>query len=331
MLAHLAAPLPRWLSGILLDGIYATASRVLAVMLPPMTIFFLLFTLLEDVGYLPRMAFLMDGCLCRCGGCGKQALTMCMGLGCNAVGVTGCRIIGSPRERLLAMLTNSMIPCNGRFPTLIVLAGLFSGPSAAAAVVALWVVAGVLGAMLTSGAMSKTVLRHRQSVFLMEMPPLRCPRLGTMLMRALWDRTAKIALRALTVAAPAGAVLWLLSRGDTLEKCAAILEPVGVAMGMNGLLLLAFILSFPANELLIPVVAMVLSVSAADSAAVLLSAGVTPKMALCAAAFTVFHWPCGTTVLTIHQESGKLRYTLAAVLLPSLVGILLCMTLNLLL
>ena len=326
--------MPRWLSGILLDGIYTTATTVLAVMLPPVSIFFLLFTLLEDTGYLPRMAFLLDGCLCRCGGCGKQALTMCMGLGCNAVGVTGCRIISSPRERLLAVLTNAMIPCNGRFPTLIALAGLFLPAPAAAAGVALCVVLGVLGAMAVSGVLSKTALRHEQSLFLMEMPPLRRPRLAAMLMRALWDRTLGIALRALQVAAPAGAVLWLLSQGAILPRLASVLDPMGELLGMNGILLLAFALSFPANELLIPTVAMILAAGGThqggDSVATLLCAGVTPWMALCAAVFTVFHWPCGTTVLTVYKETGKLRYTIGAVLLPTLVGILLCMLLNLL-
>ncbi len=327
----LTAAWPRWLSGILLDGIYACTGRVLAVMLPPMTIFFLLFTLLEDVGYLPRMAFLLDGAMCRCGGCGKQALTMCMGLGCNAVGVTGCRIISSPRERLLAILTNAMIPCNGRFPTLIVLAGLFCPPSAAAVGVALCVVAGVLGAMAASGVLSKTALRHQQSIFLMEMPPLRSPRLGSMLIRSLWDRTAQIALRAVIVAAPAGAVLWLLAQGRVLGPIAAFLEGAGSLLGLNGVLLLAFLLSFPANELLLPSVAMILAVSAQNSGALLLEAGVTPKMALCAAVFTVFHWPCGTTVLTVYQETGKPSQAAAAVLLPTIVGILLCIVLNLLL
>ena len=323
---------PPWLRGILLDGVYATVARVLAVMLPPMTLFFLLFTLLEEIGYLPRMAFLLDGCLCRCGGCGKQALTMCMGLGCNAVGVAGCRIIRSPRERLLAILTNGMIPCNGRFPTLILLAGLFCSPTMAAVWVALSVVAGVLGAMATSKVLSKTVLRHAQSLFVMEMPPLRLPRMGTVL-RSLWDRTAQIALRAITVAAPAGAVIWLLARGNMLSICAGWLDPLGMALGMNGLLLLAFFLSFPANELLLPIVALGLTSastlgSIADGGAMLLQWGITPKMALCAAVFTVFHWPCGTTVLTVRKETGKWRYAFGAMALPTVIGVALCLLLR---
>lgn len=192
---------PAWLRGALIDGMFATCARVMAVMLPPMAIFFPLFTILEDVGYLPRMAFLLDRPMCRCGGCGKQALTLCMGLGCNAVGVMGCRIISSPRERLAAILTNAMVPCNGRFPTLILLGSLFFPDAGAAVIVALGIVLGVLGAMGTSGLLSKTVLRHEKSTFLMEMPPLRRPRIGQILVRSLIDRTLFVAGRALKVAA----------------------------------------------------------------------------------------------------------------------------------
>ena len=331
----ITAGLPRWLRGIALDGIYATVARVLTVMLPPMTLFFLLFTLLEDVGYLPRMAFLLDGPMCRCGGCGKQALTMCMGLGCNAVGVTGCRIIHSPRERLLAILTNAMIPCNGRFPTLIVLASLFCDPSVAAVWVALSVVAGVLGAMAATKFLSKTILRHHKSLFLMEIPPLRLPHIATVLQN-LWERTVRIVWRAVTVAAPAGALLWLLAQGDGLLCFARWLDPIGKILGMNGLLLVAFLLSFPANELLLPVMALALcsdyaGAQMADSGLLLLQAGITPGMALCAGIFTVFHWPCGTTVLTVQKETGKWRYGIAAILLPTGMGMLLCALVNLLL
>ena len=331
----ITAGLPRWLRGIALDGIYATVARVLTVMLPPMTLFFLLFTLLEDVGYLPRMAFLLDGPMCRCGGCGKQALTMCMGLGCNAVGVTGCRIIHSPRERLLAILTNAMIPCNGRFPTLIVLASLFCDPSVAAVWVALSVVAGVLGAMAATKFLSKTALRHHKSLFLMEIPPLRLPHIATVLQN-LWERTVRIVWRAVTVAAPAGALLWLLAQGDGLLCFARWLDPIGKILGMNGLLLVAFLLSFPANELLLPVMALALcsnyaGAQMADSGLLLLQAGITPGMALCAGIFTIFHWPCGTTVLTVQKETGKWRYGIAAILLPTGMGMLLCALVNLLL
>lgn len=327
--------IPDPLHSILLDGAYATCARVLSVMLPPMAIFFPLFSLLEDVGYLPRMAFLLDGGMRRCGGCGKQALTMCMGIGCNAVGVTGCRIIQSPRERLLAILTNSMIPCNGRFPTLIVLAGLAFGKWAAFAVGGC-VLLGVLGAMLTSGVLSKTALRHTCSHFLMEIPPLRRPRVGQILVRSLIDRTLCIAGRALRVAAPAGVILWFLTNGGSLQLLGKVLEPVGVFFGMNGVILLAFVLSLPANELLFPVILM--TVTGAKS---LQGLGVTDIVAilseltfeniLCMMIFTVFHWPCATTIATIWKETADHRKTAAAVILPTAVGMMLCAVLHFLL
>ncbi len=313
-----AAAWPHWLRGILLDGIYTTATRVLAVMLPPMAIFFPLFTILEDVGYLPRMAFLLDGKMRRCGGCGKQALTLCMGLGCNAVGVTGCRIIDSPRERLTAILTNAMVPCNGRFPALILLAGMLCPVGWSALAVAGAVVLGILGAMAASGVLSKTALRHSQSVFLMELPPLRRPRFGQILMRSLLDRTLHVALRALSVAAPAGAVIWLLSHTGCLGAITAFFAPLGKLMGMNGGLLTAFLLSIPANELLIPSVALV---SGAGMP-------LTAPTALCAMVFTVFHWPCATTLLTVYKETHSLKQTAVAFFLPTAVGVLLCMLLN---
>lgn len=327
--------LPEWLVGLALDGVYATAARVMAVMLPPMAIFFPLFTFLEDVGYLPRMAFLLDGGMAKCGGCGKQALTLCMGLGCNAVGVTGCRIIDSPRERLLAILTNAMVPCNGRFPTLILLGGLFFSGAGGALAAALCVVLGILGAMGTSGVLSRTVLRHEPSVFLMEIPPLRKPRLGQILIRSLVDRTAHIALRALKVAAPAGAALWLLARTELLGTFAAALDPFGRFMGMDGVILLAFLLAVPANELLIPVIMLVLTGAGSlqgigEEGSLLLGAGWTVKTAVCTMLFALFHWPCATTLMTIRAETGSKKTTAAAFLLPTAVGIVLCAVVNLL-
>ncbi len=323
--------LPNGLRGILLDGAYATSARVISVMLPPMAIFFPLFSLLEDVGYLPRMAFLLDGGMRRCGGCGKQALTMCMGLGCNAVGVTGCRIIQSPRERLLAILTNAMIPCNGRFPTLILLAGLAFGKWAPLAVGGC-VIAGVLGAMLTSGILSKTALKHKCSHFLMEIPPLRRPRIGQILVRSLLDRTLRIAGRALMVAAPAGMLLWVLAQFGCLQVLGNWLDPVGVLLGMNGIILLGFVLSLPANELLIPVILMTMTgvgtlhgVGASDAA---MFAGWSMETLLCTMVFTLFHWPCATTILTVFKETGSNKKTAAAVILPTAVGVMICMVLH---
>ena len=330
LLSRCLSGAPWWLRGIVADGLYATSARVISVMLPPMAIFFPLFTLLEDLGYLPRAAFVLDRPLERCGACGKQALTMCMGLGCNAAGVTGCRIIDSPRERTLAILTNAMVPCNGRFPTLIVLGSLFFPRVGAAGVVALCVVLGVAGAMGTSWILSRTALKGTPSRFLMEMPPFRRPRVGRILVRSILDRTGKIALRALKVAAPAGAVLWLLANTPWMGAAAELLDPIGKFLGMNGVILLGFCLSLPANELLLPVVLMALtsngslqSAAALDSA-LLLEAGWSWQTAVCTMVFTLFHWPCATTLMTIRRETGSVAKTAAAFLLPAALGAALC-------
>ena len=324
---------PVWLSGLLIDGIYATCARVISVMLPPMAIFFPLFTVLEDVGYLPRMAFLLDRGMSRCGGCGKQALTLCMGLGCNAVGVTGCRIIDSPRERLAAILTNAMVPCNGRFPTLILLGSLFFSGAGGAAMVAGGVVLGVLGAMAATGVLSKTALKQEPSAFVMELPPLRRPRFGQILIRSLLDRTLFVAGRALWVAAPAGAVLWVLANTGWLSAWASFLEPAGRMLGMDGVILLGFLFALPANELLLPVILMTLSgagdlTAASASGELLLTAGWTWQTAVCVMVFTLFHWPCATTLMTVHKETGSIAKTAAAFLLPTAVGVGLCLLLN---
>ena len=333
LLDQLFSAAPYWFRGILLDGAYATAARVLSVMLPPMAIFFPLFTLLEDVGYLPRMAFLLDGGMRRCGGCGKQALTMCMGFGCNAVGVTGCRIIDSPRERTLAVLTNAMIPCNGRFPTLILLAGLLSSDGAAL-IVALSITAAVCGVMASSMLLSKTCLRHQESSFVMEIPPLRRPAVGQVLVRSLLDRTLVISSRALAVAAPAGVLLWILGNTGWLQSVAAFLDPAARLLGMNGVIFLAFILSFPANELLFPVILLTVSrawtqlgAGAADIGAVF--SGWSVETIVCTIVFTLFHWPCATTVMTVFKETRSYKKTAAAIALPTAVGILLCLILHL--
>ena len=335
-LSYLLAPLPWWLKGALVDGMYATCARVIAVMLPPMAIFFPLFTILEDIGYLPRMAFLLDPCMARCGGCGRQALTMCMGLGCNAVGVMGCRIIDSPRVRLSAILTNAMVPCNGRFPTLILLGSLFFPDAGAALVVAFCVALGAVGAMAVSGVLNKTVLRSKSGTFLMEIPPFRRPRLGQILVRSLLDRTLFVAGRALTVAAPAGVLLWALSKSSMLSTLASFIEPAGLLLGMNGIILLGFIFSFPANELLIPVILMALTQTqslqlAAGLGGEMLLGFMTWQMAVCTMVFTLFHWPCSTTLMTVYHETRSIVKTAAALILPTAVGCTLCILLNLLL
>lgn len=333
LLKSVTAFLPWWLGGILIDGIYRTTTQVIAVMLPPMAIFFPLFTLLEDIGYLPRMAFLLDRPMSRCGGCGKQALTMCMGLGCNAVGVTSCRIIDSPRERLAAILTNAMIPCNGRFPTLIILGSIFFGNVTGGVLVAGCVLLGVLAAMVMTRVVTKTVQNQESAAFLMELPPIRKPRIGKILVDALLHRTLHVASRALSVAAPAGAVLWLLANTPLLSKLAIFLEPLGLLLGMNGVILLAFVLSLPANELLFPIILMVLTgmgtlYDGVLSGEQLLSMGWTWQIALCTMVFTVFHWPCGTTLLTIYKETGSIIKTAAAFILPTAVGVMLCLLLR---
>lgn len=339
---------PATLSGLLLDGIYATVARVVSVMLPPMAIFFPLFTLLEDVGYLPRAAFLLDRPMATCGSCGKQALTMCMGLGCNAAGVTGCRIIDSPRERLIAILTNALLPCNGRFPSLILLSVLFlgglSGSFTAALFVTGFVILGVMLTMLSSRLLSKTILKGQSSTMVLEMPPFRRPRVGQIVLRSILDRTIFVLGRAAAVSAPAGILLWCgvhvqWDGVSLLAHCARVLEgPAGI-MGLTGPILLGFLLSFPANELFFPVLIMTLTgvstlsggVGTAETEALLAASGWTMETVLCTMVFTVFHWPCGTTLLTIYKETGKLRWTAAAFLLPTLWGILLCTVLHLLL
>lgn len=337
LLKRLCSSLPWWLSGVLVDGMYATAGRVICVMLPPMAIFFPLFTILEDIGYLPRMAFLLDHGMHRCGGCGKQALTMCMGLGCNAVGVTGCRIIDSPRERTAAILTNAMVPCNGRFPALIVLGSLFFPDVGAAVLVAACVALGMVEAMAVSGVLCKTALQGEESTFLMEMPPFRRPRLGQILVRSVLDRTLQVALRALYVAVPAGAVLWILANTGVLTWLAGVFNPAGVLLGMNGAILVAFLFSLPANELLLPVLIMILTGAGSLQAAagfgnsLLLTSGMVWQTAVCTMVFTLFHWPCATTLITIQRETGSMKKTAAAFFLPTAVGIVLCLMLKLLL
>jgi len=257
-----------------------------------------------------------------------------MGLGCNAVGVMGCRIIDSPRERLAAILTNAMVPCNGRFPTLIILGSVFFPGVGSAFVVAACVALGMVGAMAASGVLSKTFLKGESSTFVMEMPPFRRPRLGQILVRSLIDRTVKIALRALKVAAPMGALLWILGNTEMMAQFAVFLNPLGQMLGMNGVILLAFILSLPANELLIPVIMMTVTgagslVGVADvSGALLTGSGITWQMALCTMVFTLYHWPCATTLLTIHRETGSIKKTAAAFILPTAVGMLLCVILR---
>ena len=341
----IAAGLPVWLHDALIFGVYRMTAWVVSVMLPPMAIFFPLFTFLEDVGYLPRMAFNLDKPFEQCRACGKQALTMAMGFGCNAAGVVGCRIIDSPRERLLAILTNSFVPCNGRFPILIFLLGAFFS-SGNSLVSALWLLGSVcLGVAATLGAtrlLSATVLRGEPSSYVLELPPYRKPQLRKILVRSLLDRTAFVLGRAAAVAAPAGLILWLLgniSVGDfsLLRYLSDAIDPVGRFFGMDGVILLAFVLGFPANETVIPIAMMIYlaegtlsrTLSASAMSGILFANGWTAKTAACVIVFTLMHWPCSTTLLSIKKETGSWKWTALAAALPTLCGMLLCMLINL--
>lgn len=332
---------PPWLQGLLVDGMFRTLAWVVAVMLPPMAIFFPLFTLLEDAGYLPRVAYNLDRPFQACRACGKQALTMCMGLGCNAAGVVGCRIIDSERERLLAVLTNSLMPCNGRFPALIALMTMFFSLSGSTLAAALLLTAALMLCVgLTFGAtwlLSVTVLRGKPSAFALELPPYRAPQVGQVLVRSVFDRTLFVLGRAAAVAAPAGMVLWALANAhpggvSLLTRCAAALNPLGQVMGMDGVLLLAFVLGFPANEIVLPIAVMGYlaqgslsdALGLAQMHALLTANGWTWTTAVSAVLFFLLHWPCSTTLWTIRRETGSAKWTLLAALLPTALGMALC-------
>ena len=340
---------PWWVQGALVDGVYRTAAWVVAVMLPPMAIFFPLFTLLEDAGLLPRAAFLMDRFFRASGGSGRQSLTMCMGFGCNACGVTGCRIIDSHRERLVAILTNAFVPCNGRFPTLIALISLFFlggtlglGRSLLATALFLaCILFAVAMTLLSSRLLTATVLRGQLSAFSLELPPYRMPRVGQVLVRSLLDRTLFVLGRAVTVAAPAGLLIWILGSvsvgGVTLlTALAAALDGPGRLMGLDGMVLLAFLLGFPANEIVLPVLLMgylqtgTLTAygSLAELSAVLTANGWTTQTAVCMLVLCLLHFPCGTTCLTILRETGSARWTALAAALPTAMGAALCMAIH---
>ncbi len=340
---------PWWLEGALVDGMYRTVAWVVSVMLPPMAIFFPLFTLLEDAGYLPRVAFNLDHFFQRSGAHGRQSLTMCMGLGCNACGVMGCRIIQSPRERLIAILTNAFMPCNGRLPTLIALismffvtgSGLWSSLGSAAALMGTIVLA-VAMTLWASRLLAGTVLRGEPSSFSLELPPYRTPQVGQVLVRSILDRTLFVLGRAVSVAAPAGLLIWAAANvsigGESiLLRLAGLLQPLGGLMGLDGVILLAFLLGFPANEIVVPCILMgYLSAgsltdygSLAELRGLLAANGWTAATALSAMLFTLFHFPCGTTCLTIWRETKSAKWTILAVALPTAIGAVLCTAVHL--
>lgn len=348
--AFMAVNAPQLLHGILVLGVYRVLAWVISVMLPPMAIFFPLFTLLEDFGYLPRIAYNLDRPFQCCKACGKQALTMAMGFGCNAAGVTGCRIIDSPRERLIAILTNSFVPCNGRLPALVTLITLFfTGASSAgpisslrpALILTFFILTGVAATFFVSRLLSATVLKGMPSSFTLELPPYRRPQIGRVIWRSILDRTLFILGRAAAVAAPAGLVIWILANvsiGDIslLARFSGYLDPIGRLMGMDGVILMAFILGLPANEIVIPIIIMTYTSQGtliepgnlSDLHMLLISQDWTWVTALCTMVFFLFHWPCSTTLMTIKKETGSLKWTCLAVLLPTACGVILCMAIT---
>ena len=345
-----AIRMPNMITDALLSGMYRTTAWVVAVMLPPMAIFFPLFTLLEDLGVLPRIAFNLDKGFARCNACGKQALTMCMGFGCNAAGVVGCRIISGKRERLIAILTNSFVPCNGRFPMLIALISLFlagrgggsaAGSLTAAGVLALVVVFSAAATLAVSFILSKTLLRGESSAFTLELPPYRVPRIGQVIVRSVLDRTLHVLGRAAAVAAPWGLAVYALANisagGETLLSWfCSWLDPAARLIGLDGVILAAFVLGLPANELVIPIMLMAYTSgsclteisSYAALSEVLSGNGWTAMTAVSAVLFTLMHSPCSTTLLTIKKETGSIGWTAAAAVIPTAAGIGLLAVLN---
>lgn len=336
---------PPVIVSLLMDGIYKTTAWVVAVMLPPMAIFFPLFTLLEDLGYLPRIAFNMDSMFKGAGCHGKQCLTMCMGIGCNACGVTGCRIIDSPRERLIAIITNSFMPCNGRFPAIIaIITVFFAGTAAAplnslltALILMLVILLGVFATIGVSKLLSLTLLKGEASSFTLELPPYRSPQIGKIIVRSILDRTLFVLGRAVVVAAPAGLIIWLLANievGNTslISYATNFLDPFARILGMDGIILAAFILGFPANEIVIPIMIMLYTntgvLTDADSLSQMLSLftanGWTVTTALCVIVFYLMHFPCSTTCISIYKETKSLKWTLVSFFTPLLCGFLLC-------
>lgn len=334
---------PAWLHGVLVLGLYRGLAWVVSVMLPPMAIFFPCFTLLEDLGYLPRVAFNLDRFFKKAGAHGKQALTMSMGFGCNAAGIIACRIIESPREKMIAILTNNFVPCNGRFPTLIAVSTIFMGGAvgytygtmAAAGTVVLLVLVGIATTLAVSWFLSKTMLKGETSSFTLELPPYRIPQIGQVIVRSIFDRTLFVLYRAVVIAAPAGALIWILANvmvGDRsiVAHTAAWLDPFGRMLGMDGFIILAFILGLPANEIVLPILIMsylatgsMLELDSLDALRkLLLDQGWTWLTALNVLLFSLLHFPCATTLLTIRKETNSLKWPVVAFLLTTCVAIL---------
>ena len=341
-----AINLPDWLSSMLISGIYQTLTWIISVMLPPMAIFFPLFTFLEDLGYLPRIAFNTDGFFKKCSCSGKQMITMCMGFGCNSAGVTGCKIINSPREKLIAILTNNFVPCNGRFPFLITIATIFIagtingiGASIVSTLAVIFVIIlGIFCSLIVSKILSKTILKGMPSSFVLELPPYRKPQFGKILIRSIFDRTLFVLGRAISVAAPAGLVIWLFANiginGESLLTLVAnFLDPFAKILGLDGYILTAFIFGIPANEIVLPIILMCYLggnslVNMEDSFSIgqiLIQDGWNILTAINVLIFTCLHFPCATTLLTIKKETGSLKWTALSFLLPTICGIVICL------
>ena len=338
---------PWWLTGLVWHGVFRGLAWVVSVMLPPMAIFFPVFTILEDLGYLPRVAFNLDWLFRKAGAHGKQALTMAMGFGCNAAGVTSTRIIDSPRERLLAILTNNFVPCNGRFPTLIMLAVIFVAaafPPAVAALAAAGAVVAVvlLGVGFTLGvswALSRSLLSGESSAFTLEMPPYRRPSILRILYTSLIDRTIFVLGRAILTAAPAGALIWILANvqvgeASLAERLIALLEPLGVAIGLDGVILLAYVIAIPANEIVVPTMlmcylggSMMMDITSYEQIREVLVGqhGWTLLTAVNLMLFSLLHNPCATTILTIWKETRSARWTALGALMPLGLAFLICL------
>ena len=340
---------PEWLSNMLINGVYQTLTWIVAVMLPPMAIFFPLFTILEDLGYLPRIAFNMDGFFKKACCSGKQMITMCMGFGCNACGVIGCRIIDSPRERLIAILTNNLVPCNGRFPFLISIATIFIAGAYAGGngflssilstvAVIVVIIFGIFLTLIISKILSNTILKGMPSSMVLELPPYRKPQFGKILVRSIFDRTLFVLGRAISVAAPAGLVIWILANigingANLLSIIANFLNPFAKLMGLDGYILTAFILGMPANEIVLPIIlmcylkggALVNIEDTVQIGQILIQNGWNMLTAMNVMLFTILHFPCTTTLLTIKKETGSWKWTGFAFLIPTVCGIVLCM------
>lgn len=341
--------LPGFIVNMIVYGVYRVLSWIISVMLPPMAIFFPLFTLLEDVGYLPRIAFNLDGVFRKCATCGKQALVMAMGFGCNAVGVSGCRIIDSKRERLIAILTNSFIPCNGRFPMLISIITMFFinnkvnvfSSVFSVLILLLVILFSIFISFIVSKILSLTVLKGRPSAFILELPPYRKPQVGKVIVRSIFDRTLSVLGKAIFIAIPAGLIIWLMSNINIDGKslliiCSNFLDPFANIIGLDGVILLAFILGFPANEIVIPIVIMgYMSVSNLIDISdlnvlkdLLVQNGWNWTRAICFMLFSLMHFPCSTTCLTIKKETNSWKWTLISILVPLICGIIICFCFN---